>query len=130
MLRDLDEVIHQICHQDQRYKEDAYEFVLEALSFAQRRFKKQRHVTGKELLEGTKILLLEKFGPFTLLVLKHWGIDCTDDFGHIVFNLVEKKILSKTEEDNIESFHNVFDFEVVFKKGYRQGLEKKISRMR
>ena len=123
-------IIEDICDKDPRYKQESYEFVMESFSFAHRKFKRFKHISGRQFLEGIKDLLLKKFGPMTMAVLKHWGIDCTDDFGHIVFNLVEKKVLSKTEEDNIESFHNVFDFEVVFKKGYRQGLEKKISRMR
>jgi uncharacterized repeat protein (TIGR04138 family) len=87
-------------------------------------------VTGKELLEGIKDLLIEKFGPLTLTVLQHWGINSTEDFGHIVFNMVEKKVLSKTEEDNIESFRNIYDFEAVFKEYYRDRLAKQISRLR
>jgi uncharacterized repeat protein (TIGR04138 family) len=39
-------------------------------------------------------------------------------------------VLSKTEEDSLESFRNVFDFEQVFEQGYRQNLNKKISRLR
>ncbi len=130
MLQEMAEILQVICQRDPRYKEDAYEFVLEALAFTQEKFKERRHVSGRELLEGIKILLMKKFGPLALVVLKHWGIERTDDFGNIVFNLVEQKVLSKTENDSIESFHNVFDFKVIFDKGYRQGLEKKISRMR
>lgn len=130
MHREIDDVLSQICTGDRRYHLDAYEFVLEALSFTQKRFNRSKHVTGKELLEGIKKLLLDKFGPMTLTVLNHWGISSTEDFGNIVFNLVEKRILTKTEEDNIESFKNAFDFLLVFDKGYRRSLEKKISRMR
>ena len=130
MLRNLDEILQLICQKDSRYKEDSYEFVLEALTFTQKKFREKRHVSGKELLEGIKILLMKEFGPFTLTVLKHWGVERTDDFGNIVFNLVEQKVLSKTEEDSIDSFRNAFDFEVVFDRGYKQGLEKKISKMR
>jgi uncharacterized repeat protein (TIGR04138 family) len=130
MQKELDDILYAICEKDARYKEDAYEFVLEALSFTQRKIKCPQHVTGQELLEGIKELLMEKFGPMTLLVLQHWGIDATEDFGNIVFNLVDNKVLSKTEEDKIESFRNVYDFDQVFKEGYRKHLEKKISRLR
>ena len=126
----MDDILFEICESDPRYKDDAYEFVLEALSFTQKKLQRSRHVTGKELLDGIKDLLIEKFGPLTLTVLQHWGVNATEDFGHIVFNMVEKKILSKTEEDNIESFRNVYDFEVEFKKGYRDRLAKQISRLR
>ncbi|HPB68516.1 MAG TPA: hypothetical protein PLT76_09545 [Candidatus Omnitrophota bacterium] len=130
MKQELDDILLEICERDPRYKDDAYEFILEALSFTQKRLRRSRHVSGKELLEGIKDLLLEKFGPLTLTVLQYWGINSTEDFGHIVFNMVEKKILSKTEEDNIESFRDVYDFEVVFKERYRDRLAKQISRLR
>ena len=130
MQKELDDILYDICEKDERYREDAYEFVLEALSFTQRKLKCSHHVTGKELLEGIKELLMEQFGPMTLPVLQHWGIDATEDFGNIVFNLVDKKILSKTEEDNLESFQNVYDFQQVFTQGYRKRLDKKISRLR
>ena len=130
MKKEVEILISQICQEDPRYPADAYGFLLEALSFTQKKFRRQKHVTGKELLEGIKILLMEKFGPMTLLVLKHWGIDKTDDFGNIVFNLVNKKLLSKTEEDDIAHFRDVYDFEDVFREGYRRRLSKEISRIR
>ena len=130
MKQELDDIIFEICETDPRYSIEAYTFVLEALSFTQKKFKRVKHVSGKELLEGIKILLMEKFGPMTLTVLKHWGVKRTEDFGSIVFNLVSRKVLSKTEEDSLESFKDVYDFEMVFDKGYRRGLHKKISHMR
>lgn len=123
-------IIDQICESDPRYKTDAYEFLMEALSFTQRKFRRTKHVSGQELLEGIKQLLMQKFGPLTLLVLNHWGITRTEDFGNIVFNLVDNKILSKDSEDNIDSFQNGYDFNEVFDRGYRKLLEKRISRMR
>jgi uncharacterized repeat protein (TIGR04138 family) len=44
-------------------------------------------------------------------VFKCWGIRATDDFGEIVFNLVDGELMSKTDEDCREDFHNVFDLE-------------------
>jgi len=130
MNRELDNVVEAIYQTDPRYKTGAYEFVMEALSFTQRKFQRLRHVTGEELLEGIKELLIEKFGPMTLLVLHHWGIRESDDFGNIVFNLVNHRVLSKTQEDNIESFRNRFDFKEVFHHQYRRQLEKRITKMR
>jgi uncharacterized repeat protein (TIGR04138 family) len=66
----------------------------------------------------------------TMTVLEHWGIISTEDFGNVVFNLVNNKVLSKTEEDDIESFRNVYDFDVVFDKGYHRTLARRISRLR
>lgn len=127
---DFETIVGRIYEQDSRYREDAYAFVMEALSYTQRKLRRLRHVTGDELLDGIKELLLRKFGPMAMIVLTHWGINSTEDFGHIVFNLVENRLLSQTEDDNIEQFRNGYDFAEVFHHGYRKQLEKKISRMR
>lgn len=130
MKNQADILVQQILKEDPRYPEAAYGFVLEALSFSQKKFRRQKHVSGKELLEGIKILLMERFGPMTLSVLKHWRIQKTDDFGEIVFNMVNKKVLSRTDEDNIEEFRDRYDFNTVFRDAYRKKLHKDISRLR
>jgi uncharacterized repeat protein (TIGR04138 family) len=119
-----------IIEKDPRYKADAYDFVMEALEFSQKRLKSRRHVSGQELLDGIKQLLMRKFGPLTMVILEHWGIKSTEDFGHIVFNLVENNLLTKTEEDCIDHFRNGYDFEKEFRDGYHKRLHRKISRMR
>ncbi len=130
MQKELDNIIMVICERDSRYSEDAYAFVLESLAYTQKKFKRPKHVTGRELLDGISELLMEQYGPMALSVLKHWGIKGTEDFGNIVFNLLENKVLSKTDEDRMDDFKNVYDFEVVFDKGYRSKLNRKISRLR
>jgi uncharacterized repeat protein (TIGR04138 family) len=130
MSKKFNAIIEDIYEKDCRYKEDAYIFVMEALAYTQKKFKRDKHVKGEEMLQGMKELLLEKFGPMTMTVLEHWGIKSTEDFGNIVFNLVENRVLSKTEDDNIEEFKNGYNFEEVFDSGYRKQLAKKISRMR
>ena len=130
MNGEFEAIIDDIYERDIRYREDAYIFVMEALAFTQKKYKCTKHVKGEEMLQGMKELLLHKFGPMTLTVLKHWGINNTEDFGNIVFNLVENRVLSKTEDDNIEEFRDGYDFGEVFDSGYRKQLAKKISRMR
>ena len=124
-----DFVLH-IYAKDRRYRPDAYGFVMEALSFTQKRFKRHKHVSGRELLEGIKELLLKQFGPMTLMVLNHWGIKSTEDFGNIVFNLVEHRLLTRDSEDHYDTFRNGYDFEEVFANGYRKELAKRIKTMR
>lgn len=104
---------------DPRYRIEAYIFVLEALYYAREKFRVKKHVTGKQLLEGIKELALKRFGALAKMVFEHWGVRETIDFGNIVFNMVEEGILSKTEEDSIEDFRNVYDFEEVFVKNYK-----------
>jgi len=50
-------------------------------------------------------------------VLEHWHIRRTDDFGRIVFNLIEAGCMSKTAEDSLEDFRCVFDFGEAFSRG-------------
>lgn len=123
-------ILEDIQNKDPRYKEDSYLLVMESLSYVQRRSKTPKHVTGEEILQGVRSILLHRYGPFAITVLKHWGINSTEDFGNVVFNLVENKVLSKTEDDDISKFRNFYDFEEVFNQGYRKQLLKKISRMR
>ncbi|MCA9409186.1 MAG: hypothetical protein KC733_10890, partial [Candidatus Omnitrophica bacterium] len=119
-----------IHYQDSRYKVEAYVFVMEALSYTQKKFKSIKHVSADELLEGMKELLINKFGPLAMTVLHHWGIRSTEDFGNIVFHLIDNKVLCKTDQDNIDTFRNRYDFNEVFLEGYRKQLHKKVSRMR
>ncbi|MBI1952870.1 MAG: hypothetical protein HYS41_01940 [Candidatus Omnitrophica bacterium] len=106
--------IQAVCKKDPRYKPEAYLFVLAGLHFTVSRLKERRHVTGQELLAGIRVHGLDQFGPLTQQVFEHWGVHTTEDFGHIVFNLVRVKLLGKTEEDSIEDFKGVYDFSEAF----------------
>lgn len=128
MNNEFYEKVEKICQKDPRYKADAYEFLLEALFFTQKALKKPYHVSGKELLEGIRQLALERFGPMALTVLEHWGIKKTDDFGEIVFNMVNSALLKKTEEDNLSDFKDVYDFKQVFVEQYKLHLEQRIKK--
>jgi len=130
MSEKFEDIVERITESDFRYKREAYAFVMEALSYTQKKFKSIAHVTGEEMLDGMKELLLDKYGPMTKAVLDHWGIQTTEDFGNIVFHLVESKVLSKTKDDQLENFVNRYDFDEVFIKEYRKKLHRKISRMR
>ena len=111
---DFGKRLEAILEKDKRYKIDAYEFIMQALSFAQKKLKKKGHLSAKELLTGVKDLAFEQFGPMARTVLRHWGVNSTDDFGEIVFNMIENGLLFKTEEDSRDDFKAVYDFAEVF----------------
>lgn len=115
--------LRRILEKDTRYPVEAYLFVLEALHFTREKYKKERHVTGQELCVGIKVLALNRYGPMVKTVFEHWGIRNTIDFGNIVFNMVNEKVLSKTEEDSIDDFRDVYDFDDVFVRRYKFGLK-------
>lgn len=112
--KDFYQAIEEICAKDNRYKPDSYEFVMQALNFSQNKLKRQAHITGRELLEGIREFAIEQYGSMAWTVLNHWGITKTDDFGNIVFNMVDGKLFSKTETDSIEDFKDVYDFKSAF----------------
>ncbi len=51
-------------------------------------------------------------------VLSHWGIQCTEDIGRIVFLLIDAGLLMRQESDRIEDFEAVYDFAEAFDAGY------------
>jgi uncharacterized repeat protein (TIGR04138 family) len=112
--KDFYQVVEKICAKDIRYKQDSYEFLMQALHFTQGKLKRQGHITGRELLEGIRQFAIDQYGPMAKTVLNHWGITKTEDFGNIVFYMVENKLLSKTETDSIEDFKDVYDFDTAF----------------
>jgi uncharacterized repeat protein (TIGR04138 family) len=103
---------------DGRYKTQAYLFTIDALEFTMSRLGRRGHVSGRELLEGIAILAKREFGPTAKMVLESWGVKGTRDFGEIVFSLVEEGLLGKTDEDSIEDFEAVYNFDDVFEKRY------------
>ena len=119
-----DEVLEEIISVDPRYHRDAYHFVREGLDYTQQSISKQekgavRHISGQELLGGMRAHALEQYGPMTLLVLDEWGVKRCEDFGEIVFNMVEHNLLAKTAEDSREDFKGAYDFKDAFRKPFQ-----------
>ncbi len=113
-----------ILAKDPRYQSEAYLFVKEALDYTQKLVVKPsrdevRHVSGQELLEGIRAFALTQFGPMAPTVFEEWGIRRCEDFGEIVFNLVEIGLLGKTEKDSRADFQNGYDFDAAFRKPFR-----------
>jgi uncharacterized repeat protein (TIGR04138 family) len=108
--------IEKIVEADDRYKIEAYDFVMETLAFTLGKLEKPRHVSAQELLEGIREYALEQFGVMTRAVFEHWGINSSEDFGEIVFNMVVVGLMSKTVEDSKDDFKKGYDFEEVFGK--------------
>lgn len=128
----FNEALGQILEEDPRYDVQCYHFVKESLDFTIKDFAKPaegpgRHVSGAELLEGIRKFALQEFGPLARTVLSRWGIHETQDFGHVVFNLVEKGVLGKTEEDNLEDFANGYDFDAAFRAPFLPATEQPVE---
>jgi uncharacterized repeat protein (TIGR04138 family) len=121
----LDEAFALIRERDGRYHERGYLFVLAALEFAQGRLPARRHLSGGELTWACRDFALEQFGLLAPSVLEYWGIATTEDFGRIVFLLIDVGLLARQDSDRIEDFDRVYDFAEVFRTGYRwPGVEE------
>jgi uncharacterized repeat protein (TIGR04138 family) len=105
--------LRRLVKERRRYPIEAYLFLYQALDTAQKVVGEKRHVSGPELLEGVRRLAVEQFGPLALMVFNHWGIRRTEDVGDMVFNLVDRDLMGKTDQDRREDFDAVFDFEEV-----------------
>ena len=117
------EALDSIVASDPRYQLDAYVFLRDALDFTTKQQKKVkgatvRHVSGPELLGGVRQYALKEFGPLVMTVFDNWGIHSCEDIGNMVFNLIGAGIFGKTEEDSIEDFKNVYEFEEAYVKPF------------
>src|SRR5437660_6945597 len=117
------EALDSIVASDPRYQREAYVFLRDSLDYTTKQQKKAkgatvRHVAGPELLEGVRQYALKEFGPMVVTVFNYWGIKNTEDVGHMVFNLISAGIFGKTEEDSLNDFKNVFDFDEMFLKPF------------
>jgi uncharacterized repeat protein (TIGR04138 family) len=110
----FEEALDILTIKDPRYPREAYLFVREALDHTQRNLAKDkqgsiRHVTGQELLRGIKDYAISQFGPMAMMVLGEWGIHACQDFGELVFNMVETggcPLLCNDDITDLSSFVN------------------------
>lgn len=123
------EAVAQILEDDPRFAPESYQFVREALDFTTAMLSKpvqgpERHVTGTELVEGIRKYAIQEYAAMAMTVLDSWGMRRCEDFGHIVFNLVNKGVLGKTDEDSIHDFEEAYDFETAFRKPFEPKRER------
>jgi uncharacterized repeat protein (TIGR04138 family) len=113
--------IVELLQQDQRYHIEAYQFVREALAYAQEIMKMpsqggegEQHITGQQLCEAIRQYALEQYGFMAKTVLNSWGVHATGDFGEIVYNLIRIKHMKRSKSDRREDFDDCYDFSKAF----------------
>ena len=132
----------QLLREDPRYKFEAYQFVREALGYAQETLKMGReqeetpakkeaddpesvsahHITGQQLCEAIRQYAVDQYGFLAKVVLNSWGINSTSDFGEIVYNLIRIGFMKKSAHDRRADFDGVYDFDEVFCVGFKIAL--------
>lgn len=116
----MKEKLEKIAQDDGRYNPKAFRFVYEGLTYTTKNIvTTPQHISGQTLCEGLKRLAVEKWGRLAMLVLNQWNVSTTQDFGEIVYLMIEHKWMSDQPNDSIEDFYNVFDFKTVFKEKFK-----------
>lgn len=80
-----------------------------------------RHIAGKQLCWGLRDYAVCEYGLMARVVLRHWRINDCQDFGHIVFAMVDAGLMFKTEGDSIADFTGVYDFNEAFQSHLQLG---------
>ncbi|MCB9895234.1 MAG: hypothetical protein H6839_12340 [Planctomycetes bacterium] len=112
---DVEAVLLDVRRKDPRYRSAAYRFVLfQGIEYTLREYAgvpqgEYRHMSGREICEGLRLLALSEFGPLAFDVWAWWGVQTTRDWGEIVFNLIHAGLLNADEQDRIEDFDDVYD---------------------
>ncbi|HMP74280.1 MAG TPA: hypothetical protein PKE55_13555 [Kiritimatiellia bacterium] len=117
------EAVDAMSSQHPEFNPHVYGFMREALDFTIKLLDKPvagpgRHVTGGELLEGIRKYALQEFGPLAMTVLQTWGIKQCEDFGRVVFIMIEQGVLGKTEDDQLQDFAGGYNFIEAFRKPF------------
>ncbi len=130
-MNDIARAFVELLQRDPRFAPSAYEFIREALTYAQdvldmgSRVTEQgqgdaeQHLTGQELCEAVRQLALDQFGLMARTVLGAWGIHTTRDIGDIVYHLIDLGVMRTSKQDRREDFDQVFDFEEAFDRSFQ-----------
>lgn len=106
--------ISKIAEKDGRFSKEGFLFILAALEYTISKLPERRHLTGQEFSKGIAEYAREQYGYLAKTVLNNWGITTTLNYGEIVYLLIDKGLMSKTEEDKKKDFGNVYDFDDEF----------------
>lgn len=110
MDQKFNQAVLQIIQRDQRYHADAYEFVNSAVSYTVKKLDRSRkpggsrHITAEELVSGSMDYAVSEYGFLAAAVFRNWGLLSGEDFGNIVYNMIDAKLLSASKDDSQADF--------------------------
>ena len=107
------------------FPEEAFDFVREGLKHtvqlmhgkaddAEAPPAERRHVSGQQLCLGLRDLAIKRYGLLAKTVLTRWRVFRTDDFGMLVYAMIDRGELRASPNDNLDDFKGVFDFAEAF----------------
>lgn len=112
----------QIRERAARFPEAAFAFVRDGLSYAVKTIHgekgdsgdRPRHVSGQQLCRGLRAFALDRYGQLARTVFRRWGVCSTEDFGVIVYAMIDREEMRASEQDRFGDFQNVYDFDEAF----------------
>jgi uncharacterized repeat protein (TIGR04138 family) len=125
-----------IVQRDARYMVESYEFVMHALDHTHKMLGRRPpdqhadpedprfHVTVRQWVEGICDHARREFGLMAPVVFRMWGVRNTDDFGEIVFNLIDAGLMTRTADESRADFHAVLDLDTALVQGFRIVVEE------
>lgn len=122
----IDIKLREVRQKDPRYARNAYLFAFQSLDYTLRdkmgltdevmaeMEENERHLSAEQLLLGMRDCAVEQFGFLAKDVWESWGIRTTEDWGNVVFNLIEASLMRASDDDKREDFQGVFDLQQAF----------------
>jgi uncharacterized repeat protein (TIGR04138 family) len=111
------------CRRDPRFPREAYAFLCQVLehtvTMLGRDEAENRHVSGPELLAGWRDLAVLEFGPMAKVVMREWGVTCSEDVGAMVFHFINIGYFGRNEADRIEDFSDGVDLAEALQKPFQ-----------
>lgn len=106
-----------------RYPIEAFHFVRRGLEYTVHQIHEdpeslaegERHVDGRQLCQGLRDFAVDQYGRMARLMLSRWNIHRTEDFGRIVFAMVEGGLMQATDSDTMRDFEDGFAFDQAFR---------------
>ena len=119
-----DQAVGNIQKESTQYANQAYFFLREALNHTMAEVQKDtqrqegQHVNATELCNGFKDLALKEFGIMAWSVMSTWGVRSSEDIGSMVFQLIEKGVLGRNENDSESDFEKILALETELKRPF------------
>lgn len=117
------------CDNKDKFPPDAYEFVTMCVIEQVNALEQPRHLSALELLQGMQKQFADNFGVLANMVAENWNIRTASDIGEIVFDLIELKILSASDEDKRSDFDIDYCFFPPIKKSRKKKLNREIPKI-
>ena len=124
-----------VVQRDPRFAYEAYEFVNQALEHTHKMLGRapatenaepnetRYDVSPRQWVEGICDFARQEFGLMARVVFRQWGIRRTDDFGAIVFNLIDAGLIRPSPDEGRADFHDLLDLDEALVHGFRIVLE-------